>query len=27
MAIMMQLPDIAASHAKPSMEMAILCVR
>ncbi|WP_080740262.1 hypothetical protein [Bacillus pseudomycoides] len=27
MAITIQLPDTAASHAKPSMEMAILCVR
>ncbi|SCA98878.1 Protein of unknown function [Bacillus mycoides] len=26
MAIIIQLPDTAASHAKPSMEMAILCV-
>ncbi|SCM87849.1 Protein of unknown function [Bacillus mycoides] len=27
MAITIQLPDTAASHAKPNMEMAILCVR
>lgn len=27
MAIIIQLPDTATSHAKPSMEMAILCVR
>lgn len=27
MAITIQLPDTATSHAKPSMEMAILCVR
>lgn len=26
-AIIMKLLDTAASHAKPSMEMAILCVR